>query len=64
MEEISFCKQAFEAFRTEIMIVLFGWELRDGKDGLYILYIVYDIAIAKRRHRIEESLQIFGRISS
>ena len=31
MEEIQFCKQAFEAFRTEIMIVLFGWELAMGK---------------------------------
>lgn len=45
MEEIQFSKQAFEAFRTEIMIVLFGWALCDGTDGWYI---VYDIAIAKR----------------
>lgn len=33
MEEMRFCKQAFEAFWTEIMIVLFGWDVRMLKIG-------------------------------
>lgn len=36
-EEMRFCKQAFEAFRTEIMIVLFGWDVPMLKIGWYIM---------------------------